>query len=94
MIRTMILVLAAALAAPAAYAEDFAGRFTDAAGSGATLTLHAMKDGNYAGSLSMDGESIRLAAEARGDVLINGKALDAEQLAELEGTYGPAGYGF
>ena len=65
----MILVLAAALAAPAAYADDFAGQFTDSAGSGAVLTLQAGEDGNYAGSLSMDGESIPLAAEAEGDSL-------------------------
>ena len=152
MIRSTILVLAAALAAlaaPAAYAGDFAGRFTDSAGSGAVLTLQAGEDGDYAGSLAMDGESVPLAAEAEGDVLagelddgfmtlafrarledatlvmdllspeypeevmdtltfvradseagvasadapggdvvINGNALDAQQLAQLEATYG------
>ncbi|MBT8080943.1 MAG: hypothetical protein KJO56_00810 [Gammaproteobacteria bacterium] len=149
MIRTMILVLAAALAAPAAYAQDFAGQFTDSAGSGATLTLQSTEDGIYAGALTMDGESVPLIAEADGgvlagemsdgfmtlafrarledatlvmdlvspdfpeevmdtlefvradpeakassadeaaaDVVVNGNVLDAEQLAQLEATYG------
>jgi hypothetical protein len=69
MIRTIILVLAVALAAPAAYAEDFAGQFTDPAGTGAMLVLKAKEDGSYAGSLSMDGESVPITATADGDVL-------------------------
>ena len=149
MIRVTILVLAATLVAPAAYAGDFAGQFTDPTGTGATLTLNAGEDGAYAGSLSMGGESVPLSAaadgdtlagemsdgfmtiafrarledatlvmdlvspdfpeevmdtltfvragsegqakssdETTGDVVINGNTLNAEQLAQLEQTYG------
>ena len=70
MIRTMILVLAAALAAPAAHAEDFAGEFTDPAGDVLSEAQAAAAD------------------ETAGDVVINGNALNAEQLAQLEANYG------
>jgi hypothetical protein len=89
MLRTMILVFAAALAAPAAYAEEFAGQFTDTAGSGATLTLQAEEDGNYAGALSMDGESVPLRAEADGDILageMNDGFMSVAFRARLEDT--------
>lgn len=69
MIRPIIVILAAALSAPAAFAEDFAGQFTDPAGTGATLILQAGDDGNYAGSLSMGGESIPVRAGIEGDIL-------------------------
>lgn len=149
MIRSLISLLALALAAPAVYAEDFAGQFRDDMATGATLTLHSRGDGSYAGSLSMDGvdvplsgrvdadvlsgemndgvmviafrarldestlimdlvspdhpeavmDSLRFAragssdaerssAEATGDVVVNGRVLSAEQLAQLEETYG------
>lgn len=67
--RSMIVLLAVVLAAPAAYAGDFDGRFLDNSGSGVSLTLESGEEGAYAGVLSMDGASVPLSAEVEGDVL-------------------------
>lgn len=69
MIRLMIGLFAVALAAPAAYAEDFSGQFTDDVTTGATLTLESRGDGDYVGSLLMDGVGVPVRGEVDGDVL-------------------------
>ncbi len=69
MIRILIGLLALALAAPAAYAEDFSGQFTDDVTTGATLTLESRGDGDYAGSLLMDGVGVPVRGQVDGDVL-------------------------
>lgn len=54
------------VATSVAHASDFAGRFIDDLETGATLDLKPSENGNYTGSLSMDGYVMPLTGNATG----------------------------
>ncbi len=82
MLRPAITALAFTLGASTAHASDFAGTYTDPAGTGATLTLQAGDDGRYSGTLAIDGDRVPIAAEDA-DGILAGSMSDAVMSIEF-----------
>ena len=69
MTKSIIMLLVFAITASVASASDFAGEFQDELGTGAKLTLKSGGDGEYSGTLSMDGFDVPVTGAVEGDVL-------------------------
>jgi len=89
MLRSSIGLLAFVLTVSTVHAEDFSGQFVDYEATGATLTLQSQGEGDYAGTLSMDGVDVPVSAQVDG-VVLEGQMDDGVEIiafqARLAGT--------
>ena len=70
MIRIRIVLLACVLGVSTAFGGDFEGKYQDEYETGATLTLTSSDDGEYDGTLLVDGADVPVTAEVEGNILV------------------------